>query len=186
MKKKILAATLAAVLLVGVGVGGTLAWLTATSETVTNTFTVGDINITLAETTEKNFKIVPGGEADKDPTVTVKSGSEKCYVYVSIENSVVLNGVAVAVPNIDTSKWEAVGTSGNKTVYRYAEIVDAASADVEVPVFTKVTYSDDISKGDITTLASKTIVINSFAHQSDNIDNVSVADTAAKTHFGVA
>lgn len=207
MKKKILAAALAAVLCVGVGIGGTLAWLTATSGTVTNTFTVGDINIKLDEAplkadgtldtaaarvnanVEDSYKIVPGGTQPKDPTVTVLAKSEKCYVYVSIENNIVLTkdgkSVAVASVDIDTSKWELIGTKDNETVYRYKTVVDAATADVKVPVFANVTYSDTITKADIGALAGKTIVINSFAHQSDNIENVTVADNAAKAHFEI-
>lgn len=207
MKKKILAAALAAVLCVGAGVGGTLAWLTATSGTVTNTFTVGDINIKLDEAPLKadgtldtaadrvnanvkdSYKIVPGGTQPKDPTVTVLEKSEKCYVYVSIENNIVLTkdgkSVAVASVDIDTSKWELIGTKDNETVYRYKTVVDAATADVKVPVFANVTYSDTITKADIGALADKTIVINSFAHQSDNIENVTVADNAAKAHFEI-
>lgn len=49
MKKKTIALLTATVMLLGVVVGGTIAWLTATADTVTNTFTVGDINITLDE-----------------------------------------------------------------------------------------------------------------------------------------
>lgn len=46
------------VLVLSFTIGGTLAWLTDTTEPVTNTFTYGDINITLAETTEV-YKMVP-------------------------------------------------------------------------------------------------------------------------------
>ena len=53
--------TLALVLVVAVAsVGGTLAWLKASTDPVTNTFTVGDINIDLTETTGNNYKIIPG------------------------------------------------------------------------------------------------------------------------------
>lgn len=86
MKKKILAAVLACALCVGIGVGGTLAWLTATTDDVTNTFTTSDIDITLAETTE-NYKMVPGHAIDKDPKVTVSEGSEPCFLFVKIEKS---------------------------------------------------------------------------------------------------
>lgn len=62
------------VLVLSFTIGGTLAWLTDTTEPVTNTFTYGDINITLAETTEV-YKMVPGNSISKDPSVTVESGA---------------------------------------------------------------------------------------------------------------
>ena len=93
MKKKSLALLLAiAIVVVGV-VAGTLAWLTAKSDTVTNTFTTSDINVKLEETkgelvgTDRQFKMIPGYTIDKDPKATVLSGSEKCYLFVKLEKS---------------------------------------------------------------------------------------------------
>jgi len=190
MKKKILASVLACVLLIGVGVGGTLAWLADDTDTVTNTFVVGDINISLEESVESNFKIIPGGTDPKDPVLTVEEESELCYVYVCVENNVVLDGVVVATPNISGTDWVSIGTSGTKTVYRYAGnkatdgVVDAYSAAVELDVFTEVSYSEDIEKGDIGTLANTTIVISGYAHQSENVD-LADADAAALEHFEI-
>ena len=95
-----------------VSVGGTLAWITATTTPVTNTFTVGDITITLDEgdvyekgedgTTPENlgkfrnnanrvqanqYQAIPGNVYDKDPTVTVKANSEECYLFVKFEET---------------------------------------------------------------------------------------------------
>ena len=94
---RVLVLLLVAVLLIGCSIGGTLAWLMVKTDPVTNTFTVGDIKITLTEheldkngkatattTTKGNDDIqaVPGRTIDKDPTVTVLAGSEPCYVRV--------------------------------------------------------------------------------------------------------
>lgn len=190
MKKKILALTLVFALALALGIGGTVAWLTATSGEVVNTFTVGDINITLAESVDTDndgqasFKIVPGGKVAKDPVVTVAATSEKCYVYVKVANTVKLNNVVVATPNIDSAKWIAVATKDDVTLYRYHEIVDAASEAKPLTVFTEVSYADTITKADINTLKETTISIQAFAHQSDNTDQ-NTADTAAKTQFGL-
>lgn len=86
MKKKTLALVLALTLLVAGVVGGTLAWLTDQTDEVTNTFTVGDINIDLTETTT-NYKMVPGNTIAKDPTVTVKANSEACWLFVQVTES---------------------------------------------------------------------------------------------------
>ena len=191
--KKIAAVLLAVVLLIGGTIGGTLAWLSAQTDAVTNTFTVGDINITLSETirsettgsetTGNTYKIVPGGTDDKDPKITVKEGSEKCYVYALVTNTVKVKGAVVATPNIDTTTWYVVATSGDKTLYRYYQVVDASENAVVCPVFSVVAYSDSIEKSDIDTLKNTTIVIDAYAHQSENITDVAVADEAAKAHF---
>ena len=83
MKKKTLALVLALTLLVAGVVGGTLAWLTDQTAEVKNTFTVGDINIGLTETTT-DYKMVPGNTIAKDPTVTVKTGSDASYVRMKV------------------------------------------------------------------------------------------------------
>ena len=86
MKKKAWLSALAVVLVLCCAVGGTLAWLTQKTDAVVNTFTVGDINITLTET-EREYKMVPGNTIDKDPTVTVQAGSEACWLFVKVEES---------------------------------------------------------------------------------------------------
>lgn len=182
--RKALMLILCAALLVSATVMGTLAYLTAESKTVTNTFTVGNITITLAETEEGPFKIVPGATDDKDPTVTVVQGSEECYVYALITNNLVLDNKAVANVNVDTTNsWTLVKSEGNKTLYRYNKTVDAASEAATLPVFTKVTYSPEITESNITTLDGETIVIQAYAHQSATTTQ-EVADAAAKTWAG--
>lgn len=92
MKKtrKALLLGVCAVLLVTASVLGTMAYLTATTDTITNTFTVGKVAITLDETKggeNREFKMVPDNTIDKDPKVTVKEGSEDCYLFVRLEKS---------------------------------------------------------------------------------------------------
>ena len=95
MKKfKALLVVACALLLVAASVFGTMAYLTST-DTVTNTFTVGKVKITLdeakvnpdgtpvanAERVKANeYKLLPGHTYTKDPTVTVEAGSEASYV----------------------------------------------------------------------------------------------------------
>lgn len=87
MKKKSLALLVAVVLVIGCVIGGTLAWLTDSTEQVKNTFTTSDIDITLAETTGTEYKMVPGYTIAKDPKATVLAGSEECYLFVKLEKS---------------------------------------------------------------------------------------------------
>ena len=99
--KKALLFTFCAVMLVVASVLGTMAYLTS-SDTVTNTFTVGKVNITLDEAkvnldgtyvTNKDdrtedgnkYHLLPGHEYHKDPTVTVEAGSEESYVRMIVK-----------------------------------------------------------------------------------------------------
>lgn len=81
MKKKSLALLVAVVLVIGCVIGGTLAWLTDSTEQVKNTFTTSDIDITLTETTGTEYKMVPGYTIAKDPKATVLAGSEECVPF---------------------------------------------------------------------------------------------------------
>ena len=100
MKKKILSLTLVVCLLAIAVVGGTLAYFTDTENEVTNTFTVGNVQIKLDETDvdvygdatgngrleEGNeYKLIPGHTYTKDPMVTVAAGSEPCYVRMLVK-----------------------------------------------------------------------------------------------------
>lgn len=87
MKKKTLALVLALTLVVVGVVSGTLAWLTAESETVTNTFTTSDIKVELKESTGNEYKMIPGYTIEKDPVVWVKNGSEECWLFVKLTKS---------------------------------------------------------------------------------------------------
>lgn len=87
MNKKTISLFLAIVLAVGCVVGGTLAWLTDTTGEVKNTFSPSDIDITLTET-EEEYKMVPGHTIHKDPKTSVVAGSEECYLFVKLDESV--------------------------------------------------------------------------------------------------
>ncbi len=106
MKRNKVAKLMVVAALVGaIGIGGSLALLTARSEAVTNTFTVGkglhDTDITLdeaqvnengeeidrAERVQKNTyqNLEQGDGLDKDPTVTIKDTAADCYVFVLVD-----------------------------------------------------------------------------------------------------
>ena len=116
---KAVAVVLAAGLLVGGTVGGTVAWLTAKTEEVTNTFTVGKIQIALTETDAedgaKTYSFVPGDTLAKDPKVTVTKDSEDHYLFVKavVENNECTAGGNTVNPIIDweiASGWKYCGT----------------------------------------------------------------------------
>ena len=194
--KKIVTAGLALVMVAGISVAGTLAYLTAESEEKINKFTVGGISIELAEPDwtygSAGAKIVPGDVVDKDPTVTVKANSENCFVYVGIKNDLKLNDkTLVGTLNIDASAWEKVDTTSDGTdVYRYigekapdGYVPLATSDTVLEEVFTTVTISGTaVNEDNIQQLANDTITVQAYAYQADNVEMAN-ADNAAVTFF---
>lgn len=162
MKKKSLALLLAIALVVVGVVAGTVAWLTDQTPSVTNTFTTSDINIELKET-KNNFQMIPGWNIEKDPKVTVKAGSEACYLFVKLEKST----------NFDTfmtyemaEGWEAL--PGNAGVY-YREVA-AATADTTFEVLkdNQVTVRDDVTKAQMNALTADTyptLTVTAYASQ---------------------
>ena len=133
MKKAVITAV-ALTLALCLAVGGTLAYLTAKTDPVTNTFTAGNVDITLAET-KKDFKMIPGNVIAKDPKVTVDAASENCWLFVQVdaENGVVLEGTSNAQDYVTyaiDSSWNLV--EGETDVY-YREVASSA-ADQEFAV----------------------------------------------------
>lgn len=184
--KKIVALGSGAALLVTASVMGTMAWL-QDSDAVTNTFTVGNVTITLNEApvdangqatdgdrVQANaYKLIPGKTYDKDPTVTVEAGSEDCYVYVEVENGIVdLEGETKIADQMATN-WILV--DGN--VYRYNDVLSAGETAVVFETFT----IDD--QADVSTVTEDTkISINAFAIQSNEI-TLETANTEATNYF---
>lgn len=103
-RSKALLLTLCAVVLVIATVFGTMAYLTSTDE-VQNTFTVGQVKITLDEAkvnpdgtlvykedgqtpvdrvSTNSYKLLPGHTYNKDPMVTVLNGSEASYIKMTV------------------------------------------------------------------------------------------------------
>ena len=90
------------VTIIGAGsVGATIAYLTD-DEAVVNTFTVGQVGISLDEADvktdgtpdtdarvhENEYHLLPGHTYTKDPTVHVDENSESCYLFVKVENAI--------------------------------------------------------------------------------------------------
>ena len=181
MKKKSLALLLAiAIVVVGV-VAGTVAWLTDKTPSVTNTFTTSDINIELKET-KNNFQMIPGWNIEKDPKVTVKTGSEACYLFVKLEKST----------NFDTfmtyemaDGWEALPEAPG--VY-YREVA-AATADTTFEVLkgNQVTVKDEVTKAQMNDLTADTYpTLTVTAYASQRFKNNTQTFTAAEAWDHIA
>lgn len=178
---------LALALIVGVAGGATFAWLTATSDTVTNTFTYGDINITLEENTGSDYKIIPGVDIEKDPLVTVEAGSEACWLFVKVEEEkwpeltyVNKDGKAVRKVNYDIADgWTKGDETNNIPANVYYRVVDASKANQEFPVLkdNKITVSNTLTKIEINEKLTETpkLSITAYAIQKDGMDSAAKA-----------
>lgn len=171
---------LALVLVFGCAVGGTFAWLTAKTDAVVNTFTHGDINISLAETTGNNYKIVPGVNIDKNPKVTVTAGSEACWLFVKVEEEnwptfkETENGPAKIAYDIALG-WTAL--EGQSGVY-YRE-VGAVTADTSFDVIkgNVITVSENLTKDEVNTVVALNpkLTFTAYAVQKDGVNSAAAA-----------
>lgn len=160
------------VLVLGCALGGTVAWLVAKSDPVVNTFTYGDININLEETTGSSYKIIPGVDIAKDPKVTVEADSEACWLFVKVEE--VGTFVADKVTYSVADGWTAL--TGQPGVY-YRE-VGAVTADTDFYVLKDnvVKVSDTLTKEDIKDIPTgPTLTFTAYAVQKDGIADAATA-----------
>ena len=172
VSSKAFAAVLALVLVLGCALGGPVAWLVAESGPVTNTFTYGDINIALTETTGEDYKIIPGVDIAKDPKVTVEADSEACWLFVKVEE--VGTFVADKVTYSVADGWTAL--TGQPGVY-YRE-VGAVTADTDFYVLKDnvVKVSDTLTKEDIKDITTRpTLTFTAYAVQKDGIADAATA-----------
>ena len=174
-------AMLALVLVIGCAVGGTIAWLTAQTDPVVNTFTYGDINIELTETKPENqqAKIIPGVNIDKDPKVTVKKDSEACWLFVKVEEegTFVANKVTYSIAD----GWTK-GDGTNIPANVYYRAVDAVTNDTDFAVLkdNKIYVSEELSKSDIQSItAQPKLTFTAYAVQKDGIADADTAWTKA-------
>lgn len=70
-------------------IGGTLAYFTDTTEEKINTFTVGNVDITLDEPEwdQDDAVLIPGREIAKNPTITVEADSQRAYTFMKVKLS---------------------------------------------------------------------------------------------------
>lgn len=190
MKKKTFALLLSLVLVFGIVAGGTFAWLTANTGKVTNTFTYGDINIKLWEhaydaatntistgntdadkvQAVTDYKIIPGVDLPKDPTVEVVAGSEECWLFVKVteEGTFVKDKVTYS---IDSANWTKLtnedGTEVPGVYYRAVSAQDAAAGKTYTVLTENTVYvSENLLKSEIQNTPAPKLIFQAFACQS--------------------
>lgn len=186
-KTKVLLLSLCAVLLVVSTVFATMAFLTSKDQ-VTNTFTVGNVKITLDEAKvdlygesegesrvkANTYKLIPGHSYTKDPTVHVASGSEDCWLFVKLENGLKDIIADTTVEAQMTAKgWACIDTSNNIWAY-----CDFASANDNVVVFESFKLENNAN---VASYENATITVIAYAIQKDGFETANAAWNAAGT-----
>lgn len=163
--KKGIALLLVLFLLVGCVIGTTLAWLTDKTTSITNTFTVGVVDIDLTET-DRTYKLVPGETLPKDPKVIVNAGSEACWVFVKIDKA---NNVDTYIDYSIATAW----TQLKNGVYYIDQnaLTDANSQNAEYSVLLNnaVTVKSTLEAADLTAASTNapTLTFTAYAIQKD-------------------
>ncbi|MDU5106874.1 SipW-dependent-type signal peptide-containing protein [Clostridium sp.] len=174
MKKKRISLVMALILVLTCVIGGTLAWLTDKTAEVKNTFTVGDINIALGETTT-DYKMVPGNPIAKDPKVTVVKNSEDCWLFVKVDESTNFG---------DFMTYEIADGWTKLEAGVYYRTVDTSTEDAIFPVLknNQVIVSSEVTKAQLTAVKETnkpTLTFTAYAIQKDAASTA--ADAWAKT-----
>lgn len=183
--------TVLALAVIGYSVSGTVAWLASKSESTVSTFTLGDINITLTESSSDSqpVKIIPGIDIGKDPKVTVEPNSEACWLFVKAEETkwpdfTDENGskVSYSVAAGDNG-WTALE---NVPGVYYREVsAEKAKAGIAYNVLTGsdehpngvVTVSSGLTKAEVDSLAGTQpkLTFTAYAVQREGIDDAAAA-----------
>ena len=184
----------AMVLLFAIVTGSTFAYMTSKTGPVTNTFTYGNVSITLDEGkvgennglfTDKgvtrvsgnSYKVVPGNSYDKDPTVHVGANSDKCYIFVNV-----INGFTAYEADADGKDTVAEQMKANGWTNMSGNIwykADAVTKGTDHVVFTKLHISDNLDNQKAEAAAQTSIVISAYAIQAEGFDSATEAYTTA-------
>lgn len=206
MKKKLLIMSVAMVLVCAFAVGMTIAYLTSTDQVV-NTFTVGNVQIQLDEAAANadgslvpnaprvkanSYKLIPGHTYNKDPMVTVLSGSESSYIKMTVTVTKSAQLDAIFAPTgadltsifdgYDAANWIYKGNTENTTAntrtyeFWYKNAVPATTENVALdPLFDSITVPGNINNNQLATIEGMTITVNAYAIQADGFDNAADA-----------
>lgn len=196
MKSKALLLVACAVLLVLGTVFTTVAFLSSTTDVVKNTFTVGNVVITLDEKDvdastpdmdrdiKNEYHLVPGKEYDKDPTIHVQANSENCYLFIKVKNDItsIEDAGATIEAQILANDWQVLSTEADGSVIYYlADEIESKNEVQDIYIFKTFKVGDDVSNATLTALAENepTITVVAYAIQSTGFESAEEAWTAA-------
>ncbi len=129
---------------------------------------------------KNTYKLLPGHNYIKDPTIHVTLGSEECYLFVKIVDEIVaIQETKTVATQMAEKGWVAL--PGVDNVYYYNQVVDARTEAKDVIVFEEFTIKGD---ADVAAYNGKTITVQAYAVQKDGFANAAAAYTAAPCTWG--
>lgn len=134
-KKKLVSLCLVLALVLTAVIGGTMAYYTDTDE-ATNTFTTGNVDITLIEDFEQDSKLMPGVDVKKE--VYVKNeGSETAYVRVHVAFPAILDSGSEDLPQFaaynNTLHWNFTAASVQEGAWSQLQSSDQVGPNASYP-----------------------------------------------------
>lgn len=123
MKKKLLAGIASVCLMATLSVGATMAYYTAQTGEVKNTFTIGNVAINVVEPNwkpDQGKDLIPGAEVAKDPMIT-NTGASSGYMMIQISGMDDMAKLGFSAKNktaagYNTADWTLVDEKGNAIV----------------------------------------------------------------------
>ena len=194
MKKKTLTIAIALVLVVALAVGATWAYLTSTTDTITNTFVAGKLfdqggGIKLQEkaVTKNNdgtyviaenaawqddgieYVVQPGVDLPKQPAVKVNNLTAKAYLFVGVKGDKITGKFDW---NVDTAIWSPL-MNGDTQVTKDGYTIWVLKADVtdgsyDILANDKVTVGKDLDPDTLT--AANNITFQAYICQAAGFD----------------
>ena len=159
--KKAMLMTLCAIILVVATVFGTMAYLTSTDE-VENTFTVGNVKITLdeakvdtngspvegaARVKVNDYKLLPGHTYTKDPTIHVDAASEDCFIRAKVTLTNAKEWIAIATKYADNKVENIIqGTDDNIWWVSQPAVDETANTVTYTFVYKNESHTDELGK----------------------------------------
>lgn len=180
MKKKVTAIALAVCILAVAVIGATMAYFTDT-DSKTNTFTFGKVDIDLTEdSTNENGAVkgvistgggitypgvLPGLVYSKIPTVTVKQDSLPAYVVITATVPTIYNWGGLFNYKIDSAfDWDSKPVGANTVYYFYAK--DPVQPGKSVTPFTEVKINPALTQDGVSKAFN--VIVNAYAIQTED------------------
>lgn len=194
--RKILVSLAALALVAAISIGGTIAYLTSTDK-VENTFTVGNVKITMDEArvnadgkpvdqnstvvtdltkaervAENSYKLMPGHSYTKDPTIHVDASSEDCFIRAKVTLTNADKWIEIAKKYADNKVENIIqGTDDNIWWVSQPAVDNEKNTVTYTFVYKNESHTDELGKRIWTSADSKDLVLFDKIVMPGNLTN---------------
>ena len=202
--RKILVSLAALALVAAISIGGTIAYLTSTDK-VENTFTVGNVKITMDEArvnadgkpvdqnstvvtdltkaervAENSYKLMPGHSYTKDPTIHVDVASEDCFIRAKVTLTNAKEWIAIATKYADNKVENIIkGTDDNIWWVSQPAVDEEANTVTYTFIYKNESHTDELGKRIWTSADSKDLVLFNEIAVPDGLTNTELASVGS-------